>query len=81
MGNNPPVYDANRIITSYLCHLCAHLAVWEGLFYGQRSILYRLMRGGFGYQQLFCHALPSHSLFSPLAVLFLHPPTPLAFSY
>lgn len=39
------------------------MAVQQGLFCGHWSILYRFMSGGFGYQHLFCHALPSHFVF------------------
>lgn len=58
----------------FIPFVCTFGCVGGGLLYGQESILYRLMRGGFGYQHLFCHALPSHSLFPPTGCFVFAPP-------
>lgn len=52
------------MFNSYLYDLCARFAVGCAAGVVLWSLVYPLsIRSGFGYQHLFCHALPSHFVF------------------
>lgn len=53
-----------------VCVCGLQLVLPVGLFYRHRSIPYRFLPGSSGHQPLFCHALPSHFLFSLSATVF-----------